>query len=289
MELKILSPQEGGFVKEIRWNNEELKAEIAEKMQEYKSLAFTEETIKEAKADRAKLNKLRTAFEDERKRIKKLCMAPYDEFERQVKELIALTDEPIQLIDSQIKEVEQKRREEKRQKIEELFACIGFQTFVTLDKIWDDKWLNASVTLGKIEEQMKSRMYQIGNDVLTIQNLPEFSFEAMEVYKKTLDLTMAIREGQRLSEIQKRKAAYEEEQRRKAAEARNRTQAIQAETPPAQLEKGRAEELEGAAQQEERQEAQVFKMDFRVWGTKDQLMGLRQYLIDNKIKFGKVE
>lgn len=289
MELKILSPQEGGFVKEIRWNNEELKAEIAEKMQEYKSLAFTEETIKEAKADRAKLNKLRTAFEDERKRIKKLCMAPYDEFERQVKELIALIDEPIQLIDSQIKEVEQKRREEKRQKIEELFACIGFQTFVTLDKIWDDKWLNASVTLGKIEEQMKSRMYQIRNDVLTIQNLPEFSFEAMEVYKKTLDLTMAIREGQRLSEIQKRKVAYEEEQRRKAAEAQNRTQAIRAETPPAQLEKGRAEELERAAQQEERQEAQVFKMDFRVWGTKDQLMGLRKYLIDNKIKFGKVE
>lgn len=289
MELKILSPQEGGFVKEIRWNNEELKAEIAEKMQEYKSLAFTEETIKEAKADRAKLNKLRTAFEDERKRIKKLCMAPYDEFEKQVKELIALIDEPIQMIDSQIKEVEQKRREEKRQKIEELFACIGFQTFVTLDKIWDDKWLNASVTLGKIEEQMKSRMYQIGNDVLTIQNLPEFSFEAMEVYKKTLDLTMAIREGQRLSEIQKCKAAYEEEQRRKAAEAQNRTQVIQAETPPAQLEKGRAEELEGAVQQEERQEAQVFKMDFRVWGTKDQLMGLRKYLIDNKIKFGKVE
>lgn len=289
MELKILSPQEGGFVKEIRWNNEELKAEIAEKMQEYKSLAFTEETIKEAKADRAKLNKLRTAFEDERKRIKKLCVAPYDEFEKQVNELIALIDEPIQLIDSQIKEVEQKRREEKRQKIEELFACIGFQTFVTLDKIWDDKWLNASVTLGKIEEQMKSRMYQIGNDVLTIQNLPEFSFEAMEVYKKTLDLTMAIREGQRLSEIQKRKAAYKEEQRRKAAEAQNRTQAIRAETPPAQLEKGRAEELERAAQQEERQEAQVFKMDFRVWGTKDQLMGLRQYLIDNKIKFGKVE
>lgn len=289
MELKILNPQEGGFLKEIQWNNEELKAEIAEKMQEYKSLAFTEETIKDAKADRAKLNKLRTAFEDERKRIKKLCMAPYDEFERQIKELIALIDEPIQLIDSQIKEVEQKRREEKRQKIEELFACIGFQTFVTLDKIWDDKWLNASVTLGKIEEQMKSRMYQIGNDVLTIQDLPEFSFEAMEVYKKTLDLTMAIREGQRLSEIQKRKAAYEEEQRRKAAEARNRTQAIRAETPPAQLEKGRAEELEGAAQQEERQEAQVFKMDFRVWGTKDQLMGLRQYLIDNKIKFGKVE
>ena len=74
MELKIISPQEGGFIKEIRWNNEELKAEISEKMQEYKSLAFTAETIQDAKKDRAKLNKLRTAFEDERKKVKKQCM-----------------------------------------------------------------------------------------------------------------------------------------------------------------------------------------------------------------------
>ena len=32
MELKIVSPQENGFVEEIKWNNEELKAEIASKM-----------------------------------------------------------------------------------------------------------------------------------------------------------------------------------------------------------------------------------------------------------------
>lgn len=110
MELKIMSPQEGGFVKEIKWNNEELKAEIAEKMQEYKSLVFTEETMKDAKADRAKLNKLKTAFEDERKRIKKLCMEPYETFEKQVKEVIALIEEPIRLIDQQIKEVEERKK-----------------------------------------------------------------------------------------------------------------------------------------------------------------------------------
>ena len=49
MELKIISPQEGGFVKEIQWNNEELKAEIAEKMRDYTGLVFTEDTIKDAK------------------------------------------------------------------------------------------------------------------------------------------------------------------------------------------------------------------------------------------------
>ncbi len=53
MELKILSPQENGFVQEIKWNNEELKTEIAAKMEEYKGLVFTEETIKDARKDRA--------------------------------------------------------------------------------------------------------------------------------------------------------------------------------------------------------------------------------------------
>ena len=32
LELKIFSPQENGFVPEIKWNNEELKVAIAEKM-----------------------------------------------------------------------------------------------------------------------------------------------------------------------------------------------------------------------------------------------------------------
>lgn len=293
MELKILSPQEGGFVKEIRWNNEELKTEIAEKMQEYKSLAFTEETIKEAKADRAKLNKLRTAFEDERKRIKKMCMAPYDAFEKQVKELIALIDEPIKLIDSQIKEVEEKRRNDKRKEIEDLFRTIGFQPFVTLERIWDEKWLNVSVPMSRIEEQMKTCMYQIGNDVMTIKNLPEFSFEALEVYKKSLDLTMAIQEGRRLSEIQKRKAAYEEDQRRKAAEEAERKKQEEAakiqQAPSSENSAHAVEKKQDMKKPEEMAEPKIMKLDFRVWGTKEQLMGLRQYLINNNIKFGKVE
>lgn len=284
MELKIISPQEDGFIKEIRWNNEELKAEISEKMQEYKSLVFTAETIQDAKKDRAKLNKLRNAFEDERKKVKNRCMKPYEKFERQVEELTALIDEPIQLIDSQIKEVEENRKAQKRKEIEELFSGIGFQTFVTLEKIWDGKWLNVSVPMSRIEEQMKTRMYQIGNDVMTIKNLPEFSFEALEVYKKSLDLTMAIQEGQRLSEIQKRKAAYEEEQRRKAAEEAAKLQ--RASSPKKSVVVKKKQDMK---KPEEMAEPKIMKLDFRVWGTEEQIMGLRQYLIDNKIKFGKVE
>ena len=209
LELRIISPQENGFVQEIEWNNEELKTAIAKKMEDYKGLVFTEETIADGKKDRADLNKLRGAIDNERKRIKKMCMEPYDKFEKEVKEVLGLVDEQINAIDVQIKEVEQIKREEKRKTVQELFESIGFQKFVTLEMIWDEKWLNASVSLSKVENQMKETMYRIGEDVGTIIRLPEFSFEAMEVYKKTLNLSQAIQKGQELADIQKRKEEAE--------------------------------------------------------------------------------
>ena len=287
MELKIISPGENGFLKEIQWNQEEVKAWVAARVQDYKNIAYTEDQVKDMKKDRADLNKLRTAFESERKRLKKVCMEPYNLFEQQVKEVVALIDEPIQLIDSQLYELEERRKQQKKKDIEALFDTIGFQTFVTLDNIFDQKWLNASVSLGKIEEQMKSIMYKIGTDVATIGNLPEFSFEAMEVYKKTLDLNKAILEGQRLAEIQKRKQQYEEEQKRIAEEKARHEEQEQSVLAEVVEETAPVEEKVDASPEPVRPD--LVQMDFRVWCTKEQLMDLREYLIAHQIKFGRVE
>lgn len=280
MELRITNPQENWLTEQILWNNEELKAAIAEKVKDYKTIAYTEDSLKDMKADRADLNKLKKAFEDERKRVKKICMEPYTKFEQQVKEITALIDEPIGLIDSQIKELDERRKAAKREEIEELFTSIGFQSFVKLDMIWDEKWLNATVTLPKIEEQMKSRMYQIGTDVVTISKLPEFKFEAMEVYRKTLDMNQAIQEGQRLADIQKRKLEAE----RMEAERKARL-AEEKETASESVPEAPEEEAVSIPEEEE----PVFQLDFRVWGTREQIMALREYMLKNQIRFGKVE
>lgn len=71
MELRIETPMVPGVLPEIQWNNEELKKEIAEKAAEYKSIAYTDAQSADMKKDRAKLNSLVTAFENERKRVKK--------------------------------------------------------------------------------------------------------------------------------------------------------------------------------------------------------------------------
>lgn len=220
MELRV---EPVTFPEVIQFNYEELKAEITSKVEMYKNLVYTgSDQIKDAKADRAALNKLIKAMSDERIRIKKDCLKPYDEFERKIRELTDIVNEPVQLIDKQIKEYEQTLKEEKRKEIEALFETIGFQAFVKLEIIWDEKWLNASVSMKSIEEKMRTRLNEISTAVFTLNKLPEFGFEALELYKETLDLPKAIEKAQHMSEIAKKKAQYEAEEkaRREAEEAR---------------------------------------------------------------------
>lgn len=221
MELRV---EPVTFPEVIQFNYEELKAEITSKVEMYKNLVYTgSDQIKDAKADRAALNKLIKAMSDERIRIKKDCLKPYDEFERKIRELTDIVNEPVQLIDKQIKEYEQTLKEEKRKDIEALFETIGFQAFVKLDMIWDEKWLNASVSMKSIEEKMRERMYQISTDLLTLNRLSEYAFEAVAVYKETLDMNRSIAEAQRMSDIAKQKA--ETEARKKAEEERRAKEA----------------------------------------------------------------
>lgn len=213
MELRV---NEVTIPEKISFNYEELKAELTEKVAFYETLVYTDDQVKDAKADRATLNKLKKTLNDERIRREKEYMQPFNEFKAQVNEIIGIIDKPIAVIDKQVKEFEDQKKANKQKDIEELFASIGFQSFVTLEKIWDPKWLNASVSMKSIEEQMRARMYQIGDDVFTLSQLPEFGFEATEVFKQTLDINKAIKEAQRMAEITKAKA--DAEAKKKAAE-----------------------------------------------------------------------
>ena len=206
MELRMNEVQ---LPEKITFNYEELKQELTEKVSMYEALVYTDENIKDAKADRANLNKLKKALNDERIRREKEYMQPFNQFKAQINEIIGIIDKPVAVIDKQVKEYEERQKQEKRTAIEELFGTIGFQSFVTMDKIFDEKWLNASVSMKSIEEQMKEMLLKIGNDIFTLSNLPEFGFEATEVYKSSLDINKAISEAQRMSQIAKAKAEAE--------------------------------------------------------------------------------
>ena len=206
MELKIYSPTEDGFIKAIEWNHEEIKKEVAEKVSYYANLVYTDDQIRDAKNDRAKLNKFVQALEAKRKDVKKQCLAPYEEFEKKMKEIIAIVNEPIKMIDQQVKGYEEQKKAEKLEQIQEYWDRVTSPEHpLTLQRVMNPKWLNATTSLKSIQEEINTILAKYAEDIATLQNLPEFSFEALEVYKTTLDLYKAISEGKRMSEIQKEK------------------------------------------------------------------------------------
>lgn len=279
MELKIYSPTEDGFIKKIEWNNEEIKKEIAERVEHYKGLVYTDAQIQDAKKDRANLRKFIEALESKRKEVKKQCLAPYEQFEKQVKEIVAIVNEPIVLIDKQIKEYEQIKRDEKLEKVQEFFAEVDFPEWVSFEKVYDTKWLNASVSLKSIKGAMEVMKEKIAKDLETLRILPEFGFEALEVYKTTLDINKALNEGKRLSEIQKRKAEHEAEQARRREEEEKRRQ-------EAEFAKHMNPPVEAVEVVEEKQAEQLPEwICFKALLTTENALALKEFFDSRNIQF----
>lgn len=206
MEFKINEVQ---IPEKPTFNYEELKQELQEKANMYASLVYGDDEIKQAKSDKANLNKLKKALNDERIRQEKEYMKPFNEFKAQVNEIIGIIDKPINVIDEQVKLFEEKQKDEKLEKIKEFWEGTEHPDWLHCKQIFDSKWLNTTTSMKKVQEAITERLAQIDADVKTIGSLPEFSFEALETYKMTLDLNRAIAEGQRLADIQRRKQEAE--------------------------------------------------------------------------------
>lgn len=251
---------------EIRFNYEELKTRLAGMVAEYKGLVFTEEQLPEAKKDRASLNRMKKALNDARIGTQKEYMVPFDEFKGRIDELIWMVDEPIREIDEQVKAFEEAQKQEKKEEILDLFAEKGFQSFVTPEKIWNEKWLNKSCSMKQIDEEMNALINKIGTEVYTIHQLEAFSFEAMEIYKESLDLNKAIAEGKRLSDIQKRK---EEEAKRIAEEKAKAKQQAETVMEPA-AEKAEETESQTIESSHEKAHWQEKSVTFRITASYEQ-------------------
>lgn len=224
MELKIYNPQEDGFLQSIDWNFEDLKAEIAQKSNEYMNLVYSDDQIKEAKKDRAALNKLISALETKRKEIKKQVMVPYEDFEKKEKELVGIIRQAVDNIDSQIKGYEEGLRQEKLKKVKEIYKeAIGdLDRTVPLERIFKDSWLNASTTLKSIKEEIAAIYAKVDADLKVInKESSTYSYEMKEEYLKTFDLSAAMAKKQELEETARKKALFEE-QKQKEAEERER-------------------------------------------------------------------
>lgn len=264
----------------LEFNYEEIKAELTEKIHFYKTVVYTDEQIKDAKNDRANLNRLKKALNDERIRRQKEYMQPFDEFKKKIDEIIAIIDEPAAIIDQRVKDYELQKQEEKKSAVKELFDSLEFPEFVTLEKVFDAKWLNASTSMASIKASLEQLKAKTETDLDSLSNMPEFSFEACETYKRTLDFAEAVKTANRLVEMARlkreaeEKAARQAELDRIAEQERKEREAQQTEEAPVEVKEEVKEEAPSATW-----------IKFEAYLTKENALKLNEFFKENKIAF----
>lgn len=248
--------------------------EIEHKTTEALAMICTEDTVKTVKALRADLNKEFRALEDQRKAVKEAVMKPYDEFDQLYKDLIS---SKFKAADSELAakifDVESALKETREKEVKayyDEYAAALHITGYSFERAGVNVTLSAS--LKSLKDAAKAFADRVYSDLLLI-GTQEYSAEILVEYQRSLNASEAIRL------VLDRHLAIEEEKRKEAERAAISkmetvaVEAVDAFLPPPQV------------IAETPKKPQLFTTTFRVAGSKDQLIALRDFLKDGGFKY----
>ena len=317
LSLVISNPEQGQFLTRIEWNYDEFKGLVQAAMERYEGVTFTEEQVKEAKEERTRLNALKKAVSDQRIRVKNAVMAPYTQFEAEVREITELIDKPIAEIDRQVREFEDAQKADKKEALRRHFekAVEGMEFKPTFEQIFDSRYLNVSVSLARakkdITEKVKRFRFNMENVIEGVDE--EHRPIVRDTYLKTLDIALAMSEQNRLKELKR------QEEERKAREAERRTaEAREAAIRTAHENAGKAPDTPAnpattESPRNEQPDAQIptqttegndvsqpaqnpfanppkekrYKASFTVVDTMDKILAVKKFMVENGVHFEK--
>lgn len=266
-------------------NFEQLKAELEPKMKTYESLVVSESGIAAAKKDKADLNKLKAAVDDQRKAVKRQCLELQNTFESQCKELTAMIDKPISAIDKQIKAFDEQRKQDKYNELEAYFKSVNSLAFLNLEDILDPKWANTTMKLEKLKTDIAAKVLNLTEDLSEIVSLYDGSPMLTAIigrFEETKDKSSALAYAAILEKREQQRREQEQIAAQKEA-ARQQGTLVEKTCQDTEGPEGTKEDIR--ADEPEPAKEPLLSGAFRVTCTRDQLLRLRQYMIDNGIKF----
>lgn len=247
---------------------QQVKEEVAAKVDFALRLVCTEDTVKDVKKVRSELNKELAEYEASRKAVKKAILTPYEQFEVVYKDCVSDTykkadTELKHKIDSVENELKAQKAAEVKAYFDEYLQSKGID-FVTFESAHINVTLSASMK--SLKEQAKAFIDKIADDLALIDT-QEHKDEILYEYKQSLNVSNAITMvTYRYKAIEEAKAREEERKAREqaAAEAAAKVEAV---APPT---------VEPIAPPVE--EEKTYTLKFTVRGTMPQLKALKEFL-----------
>ena len=266
----------------INWNREELETQIAEFRKGYAdAIIQNDEDYKAAKKDRAEINAVLKKISDQRIQVKKAVMKPYEVFEAELKDAQSDLEDIQKKIASTIKGYEDEQSEKKLNWIKDVFAKAiegKDMDFLTLERIFDKKWMNKSTKEEDIEKAINARVDTIRNNLLWIAEVEDTTIRATarRQYEETLEFGAIVR---LVADIKRRR----EEEEKKAQEVRdesrqNDLEALRNRLNPPNEATSTTPDVSVPDSDENASEAEIqrYFSAFCVRGTAEQIMRLRE-------------
>lgn len=272
---------------------DELAANVKQYADKYRGLVITPETLPQAKASRADLNKLSKALNDKRIEIMREYNKPYDAFKAKVDAMIGDISAAKASIDNGIKEQERFEAEQRKQQVLADIIEIAHSRGLAPDDIeFNDKWLNKS--LSKLE-----RTRQIGDAAdYIVKQREELAAAKTTVtkYAEAMGLDAGgwvaqVDQGSSQLDIMARIDAYVARQKREAEEARKRAEAQAAIDALHQKKVGDkvVDTNTGEVVSQRQPEPTIGHYRFEVVGTFDEAQSVADFMAEQGIEFISLE
>lgn len=278
-KLEVVKPEFNGEIQvkiksvgEIESNMKEVKGYVQELNNYYKNVIFTEETLQQAKEEKAKVNKFKAQVADYRKNIIAEYNKPIKTFDDTAKETEKLLTETYNTINSQVANFENEQKKKKEQQIKDYFEEYKIANnidFVTYEQAKINVTLTASIK--SLKEQAKLFIDEVIDDLKLI-GTQECKDEILVEYKQNLNVSKSIQD------VANRHRLLEEEKKRKEELKEKLVQKMSEEADIVIKEDNQPQVLE-APKVEEKQE-EILILRFTVRGTRMKLKELKKFLED---------
>ena len=197
---------------DIPSNLAQLKELCAAKAEEYREITEIgpRYTYKEAKADRAAINRAVKQVEDERRRVKRIYSEPLKRFEDGVKDALAPLAEVQAKQAALVKDYEERGRQAKRERLEAyweqtypaLALCTGdaSEPLVPFSRVFDPEWVKKvseldegmDVKCTRLMDELADTLARGASTIASLSEPDDVRADALSRYYRTFDLVEAI-------------------------------------------------------------------------------------------------
>jgi len=238
----------------INYDLTDIKNEIDIIAKKY-DIVIQEENIPSIKKDIANINKMRTSLNRARIDTVKEISKPLETFENDIKELALSLEQTTVKLKEQVNVFTEKQKQEK---CNEILAFEEYEGYI----IFDDKWLNSSVSMKSIKEDIERQTKNRDNNRLMIKTTCLAVGLEVDKYYEMLNMQRDIQSI--IEQINNDKAVKEQYENKEV-------------------------KATVSVSKEEMTDQDKYTFTLKITGTRVQLKILKEYLVENELDYEKVE